>query len=409
MYRYRYLGLVLCLLTCTNPTKGFNRSFFYRTSSFWDEPRFVKPWLSTLDIQLLGGSNHRGRDSKGHRVNLTTIYGSENVAALSLASPGLPLVIPGNPQKISFKAVADVFEADFNWYQNFTSGFFAHFHFPMVILRLFPSGFVDDDALCERPCKHYTPAWEHPLDLLCPFLKQFDLSLQRTNGAAASDSTLFLGWSYTYDDTSYLDFIDTTLKAGVLFPTGKKVDTDEVFSIPYGYNGHWAIPLSLDIACGGYDWLTFGYHADALFFLKRKQCLRMRTPNEACTGILVLGKGLAEVEYGTVWRMGTYIKADHFYNGLSVLLAFSYEQKNKSTVSPCDTTRFNFAQVNADLRFQKWARSIVHFLFEYDFTQCDSFAGTRLGVFYDLEMTGQRVFNINTAGGYLGIDVNWCF
>ena len=409
MYRYRYLGLLLCLFTFANPTKGFNRSFFYRTSSFWDEPRFVKPWLSTLDIQLLGGSNHRGRDSKGHRVNLTTIYGPENVKALSLASPGLPLVLPGNPQKISFKAVADIFEADFNLYQNFTSGFFAHFHFPMVIIRLFPSGFVDDHAFCERPCKHYTPAWEHPLDLLCPFLKHSNLSLKRTNGAAASDSTLFLGWSYTYDDTCYLDFIDTSLKTGVLFPTGKKADTDEVFSIPYGYNGHWAIPLSWDISCGGYDWLTFGFHADTLFFLKKKQCLRMRTPEEACTGIIVLGKGLAEVEYGTVWRMGTYMKADHFYNGLSILLAFTYEQKNKSTVIPCDTARFNTAQVNADLRFQKWARSIVHFLFEYDFTQCDSLVGTRLGVFYDLEMTGQRVFNINTAGGYLGIDLNWCF
>ncbi len=409
MYRYQYLGLLLCLLSFASPLKSFNRSYFYRTSSFWDEPRFVKPWLSTLDIQFLGGSNHRGRDSKGHRVDLTTIYGPENVAALSAASPGMPLNLPGNPQKISFKAVADVFEGDFNFYQNFTAGFFTQFHIPMVILRIFPSGYVDENSLCDRPCKHYTPAWEHPLDLLCPFLRQFDLSARRTDGAAASDSTLFLGWSYTYDDTCYLDFIDTTSKTGVLFPTSKKAHIDDIFSFPYGYSGHWAVPLSFDISCGYYDWLTFGYHADALFFIKKKQCLRMRTPKESCTGIIVLGKGLAEVDYGTVWRMGTYIKADHFYNGLSILLAFTYEQKNRSTVTPCDRALFNAAHVNADLRFQKWARSIVHFLFEYDFTQPDSRAGARLGVFYDLEMTGQRVFNINTAGGYLGIDANWCF
>lgn len=409
MYRSRYLMVIIGLMGLFHPLKGFNRSYFYRTSAFWDEPRFVKPWLSSLDIQLLGGSNHRGRDSEGHRTNLTSIYGPENVVALSKANPENPLVLPGNPKKISFKAVADVFEADFNVYQNFTCGFFTQFHFPMVILRIFPSGIVDDEALCDRPCKHYTPAWEQPLALLSPFLRDFDLSTKRTDGAAASDSTLFLGWSYTYEDTCYLDFVDTTIKTGILFPTGKKAHIDEIFSIPYGYNGNWAIPLSFDLSLGMYDWMTFGYHADVLFFLKKKQCLRMRTVDEACTGIIVLGKGLAEVHHGTVWRMGTYVKADHFYNGMSILLGFTYEQKNDDTIEPCDTSRFNPAHVNADLRFQKWARSIVHFIFEYDFARWDSLVGTRLGIFYDLEMTGQRVFNINTAGGYLGIDVAWCF
>ncbi len=408
MYRYRYLSLALCLLSIA-PTYGFNRSFFYRTSAFWDEPRFVKPWLSTQDIQLLGGSNHRGRNGTGKRSNLTSIYGSENIVALNNASPGMPLELPSNPERICFKAVADVFEADFNWYQNFTCGFFTQFHFPMVIIRICPSGFVEDHVCCERPCKHYTPAWELPVNLLNPFLEQFDLSVRRTDKAAASDSTLFLGWSYTYEDTCYIDFIDTTIKTGVLFPTGRKADVNDIFSIPYGYNGHWGFPLSWDISLGMYDWLTFGYHADAVFFLRRKQCIRMRTPEEASTGLIVLGKGQATVKHGIVWRMGTYIKADHFYNGASILLAFAYEQRNRNVVEPCNTNEFNRAQVNRDNRFQKWARSLVIFQGEYDFAKDDSTVGTRIGFFYNLEMTGLRVFNINTGGGYLGIDVNWSY
>ncbi len=406
MHRYTYV--LIGLLSLTGTMESFNRSFFYRTSSFWDEPRFVKSWLSTLDIQLLGGSNHRGRNCDGRRCNLTSLYGSENIMALSEAS-GKPLILPGDPQRIEFKAVADVFEADFNLYQNFTQGFFGHFHFPMVILRVFPSGFVSTNSPNGSPCKHYTPAWEQPVSLLAPFLHEFDLSLKRTDGAAASDSTLFLGWSYSYDDTCYLDFIDTTIKTGVLFPTGKKAKSGELFSIPYGYNGHWAIPLSFDISVGAYDWLTFGYHADALFFIKKMEYLRMRTEKEAATGLIVLGKGMADVRYGTVWRMGTYVKADHFYNGMSLLLGFSYEQKNADCVEPCDSAHFNLEHVNNDQRFQKWARSIVHFLFEYDLTRCNSKTGARIGVFYDVEMTGLRVFNINTGGGYLGLDVNWCF
>jgi len=317
-------------------------------------------------------------------------------------------MLPGNPTEITFKAVADVFEADFNLYQNFTHGFFTHVHFPMVIVRIFPSGFVPH-AVSTKPCKHYTPAWEQPLGLLAPFLSHYNLSTHRTDGAALSDSTLFVGWTGTYTETCYLDFIDGTIKTGVLFPTGKKADPNALFSIPYGYNGHWAIPLSFDISVGMYDWLTFGYHADTLFFIKKQECLRMRTEHERTTGLIVLQKGLAEVHYGTVWRMGTYLKADHFFNGMSLILGFTYEQKNDDTIRPLDTTLFRPAHVNADLRFTKWARSIVHFLFEYDFARCDSLIGTRIGVFYNLEMTGQRVFSINTGGGYLGLDVAWCF
>ena len=135
----------------------------------------------------------------------------------------------------------------------------------------------------------------------------------------------------------------------------------------------------------------------------------MRTAEESCTGLIVLNKGLADVKQGTVWRMGTYMKADHFYSGLSFILAFNYEQRNKDTVRPCDTTKFNPKQVNQDRRFQKWARSIVHLQAEYDFAREDSCVGTRVGIFYDHEMTGLRVFNISTVGGYLGLDIAWSF
>ena len=406
----RYI-LALCALSITT-AEGFNRSLFFRTSSFWGEPRFVKPWLSTMDIQVLGGSNHRSRNECGDRTNLLTLYGCEDVTALSKASvdefDGKPLELPGNPERITFKAVADVFEADINWYQNFCYGFFAQFHLPVFAIRICPSGFIEPEE-CEKPSSKYCPVWQQPIEELNPFLEQFNIHTCNTDEGGLSDSTLFLGWSYSYEDTCYLDFIDTTIKTGVLFPTGKERDRDQLFSIPFGYDGFYAVPLSWDITFGAFDWMTFGFHTDSLFFFKKTQCLRMRTPDEALTGTIVLGKGLAEVKPGIVWRMGTYFKADHFFGGLSFLLAFAYEQKNKSIVTPCDTEQFNACHVTNDPRFDKWARSLVHLQLEYDFAKEDSCVGTRFGIFYDQEMTGLRVFNINPAGGYLGIDVAWVY
>ncbi len=407
----RYI-LALCILSAI-PAQGFNRSLFFRTSSFWGEPRFVKPWLSTLDIQVLGGSNHLSRNSCGDRTNLFTLYGCEDVKALSKASVNefgnKPLVLPGDPEFITFKAVVDVFEADINWYQNFSHGFFTQFHLPAFAVRICPSGFVDPECCDDEPSHRYQPVWQQPVEELDPFLKQYNITTCIPTEGGLSDSTLFLGWSYSYEDTCYLDFIDTTIKTGVLFPTGKKKDQEVLFSIPFGYNGFYAVPLSWDLSFGAFDWLTLGFHADSLFFFKKNQCLRMRTADEVDTGIIVLGEGLAEVKHGTVWRMGTYFKADHFFGGLSFLVAFAYEQKNKSTVTPCDQEQFDTCQVNNDPRFDKWARSLVHLQAEYDFAKDDLCVGTRFGIFYDHEMTGLRTFNINPAGGYLGIDVAWVY
>ena len=166
------LAILFCISTNLD---GFNRSLFFRTSSFWGEPRLEKPWLSSLDIQLQGGSNHRGSNFKSKKRNILSIYGPENVVALSNASPDKPLILPGDPDKICFQAVADVFEADFTLTQNFCKGFFGQLHVPVILLQLYPSGYLVDGCCKCKPPHRYVPAWQNTLCALQPFLKQFDL------------------------------------------------------------------------------------------------------------------------------------------------------------------------------------------------------------------------------------------
>ena len=94
----------------------------------------------------------------------------------------------------------------------------------------------------------------------------------------------------------------------------------------------------------------------------------MKAEHQADTGLIRLAKGQAIVDHGIVWRVGTYLNADHFYNGLSFLLGFSYEQQNRSHIQPCDKQQFDTAFVNNDELLKKWDRSIVHLRAEYDFT-----------------------------------------
>ena len=168
------------------------------------------------------------------------------------------------------------------------------------------------------------------------------------------------------------------------------------------------VPLSGDVSFGMFDWFTLGLHADSVFLLDRTECTRIKAEHQAQTGLIRLGKTEAKVHSGTVWRVGTYLKADHFFNGLSLMLAFSYEQKNRDWIKPCDT-KVDYDFINNDERLKEWNRSIIHLLAEYDFTTECSMIGPRIGVFYDRELTGKRVWEIHMIGGYFGLDINWCF
>ncbi len=408
MGKYSYTAWLLILAASILKIQAFNRSLFFRSSSFWDEPRFEKSWLSTLDIQIQGGSHHVGHDGCNIKTNILSIYGPEKVKALRNAAQKKALHLHNNPQSINFKAVADVFQTDINAYQNFTHGLFTQFHLPFIVLRLFPSGYSIPSVQNNRS-KEYNPSWQLSQASLTSFLHDFDISLNRIKKTALSDATLFAGWTRTFQNTEYLDFVDLTLKTGLLFPTGKKSEVNQLFDVPFGYNGHWAIPLSGDISFGAFDWLTIGAHADSLFFFDKKRCLRMKTTKEAPSGLIALGKGQAEVHPGIVWRIGAYLKADHFCHGLSLLLAFSHEQKNQDCISPCDQDTFSKKHVNAAERFKKWHRSIFHIAGEYDFSCEDIPWGPRIGIHYDHQITGKRVFDISMLGGALGIDMNWCF
>jgi hypothetical protein len=386
-YRKRmYLGLVT--ISLFSFLEGFNRSLFYRVSSFWEEPRFEKKFLSTLDVSLLGGATRCGRDGCGKKTNIFSIYGPAHLACTS-----------GSHTKV--KGTFDVFEVDFNFYQNLCSGLFWHFHLPVVLAHI-------SSCLYEKKHSHTKDIslWRRMIQTVEPFLDHCNVGIRSLKKTGFSDSSLLLGWTTSTDTFSYLDFVDITLQAGFLIPTGKKKRSDRIFDIPYGYNGHWGFSFIGDIAWGVCDWFTMGLHGDVIAFGKRNECnfIQKLADNKPST----VYKEHVRVSAGPVWRLGWYAKADHFCGPASLVLAFAYEQKNK------DRLQFNTQMLSGGVRriigpHKEWSRWIVHLLAEYDFTRENSFLGPRVRIFYNREITGKRVFSTHTVGGFIGLDVIWRF
>ncbi len=402
---------------------------FYRANFFWGEPRLECPWLTTVDVTIGTGKTKTGNNNKGKKVDILNIYGLQNMHKLAENVPGLNPADPIDTILIDLNAVPErknfgqfklqgkfsIIESTIDVYQNIEKGFFFELHIPARKFDIKPQITTQDDLKridqtpkgTIQPNKK-TPEWQAFLTNFFSILKRHNITVRRITRSGLGDISLLAGWACSYQNTIYLDFIDLETKTGVLFPTGKKRNPDKVFDIPNGYDGHWGIPLKFNVSIGIWEWFTCGLHIGSLFLAGRTKNLRIHTSNKQ-NGFIKLAKAKATVDPGIYFDFDMFAKADHFCKGLSILLAYSFNSKEKDVIKPKNKALFDKKIVNNDPLFASWHQHVFHIMVEYDFAKKLSDIGTRIGFFYNHVIDGKRIFRTNMKVSYIGIDAAWCF
>lgn len=329
---FAFVGLFTFL-----PQVAIDNPHFWRGTNFladFYEPRLAWPWLTTGSITLGFGTTETGRNEYGHSVPI-----------IGLFDPGLI----DNPSYDHIRF--HIIEANLSVSQNFERGFFAQAHIPIRKLSF-----------------THLPALGNLLGE----------NSQRDFG----DLSILGGWTINYEDTQELDYIDATVRAGLLFPTGAKRKPIYLVSISNGYNGHYAFPLSLDVAIGFFDWITVGAHGGVMPFIKRWAEYERIYPSP-----------------GTIWEANGYFKADHMLLGFSFLFDYSYAHQSKHHTAP----------LHADPQYNSWTMHTLQFLVSYDFATYAQPHLPEIGFFYNLVVGGKRIFNTDMTGLSYGITFDTCF
>lgn len=401
---------------------------YYRASPFFGEPRLEKSLLSTLELTAFAGSTSQGKNPKTSTVPLFDIYGVYNMRVLGSGVPNknptnladLALINLNNTPangcyaQLSFPGSFRVIEGTINFTQNFTHGIFGQVYIPIRNFNISPCPFIDlTPAVSDGPTNSSTPEWQQFLAQFNAILARYDLSIAHVKTTGLGAVSIELGWTHNYHQTEILDFIDTTIKSGILLGTGTERNENQVFDISTGYDKHLGIPLTLDMSLGLYEWFTCGVHAGILGFIDRKKEIRMKT-DISQSGMIKLAKGFANVSLGPIWDFGAYAKADHMRDILSIIIGYTFARKECDTLCPlnCDniaTPVFDCQIVNTDQMYYGWQMNTFNFLAELDFTQENHRIGPRLGFIANVNAGGKRVFKNNTYGGYLGFDIAWCY
>lgn len=411
----------MLLLVITQTTVAWDNLHFYRASFFWGEPRFQRDKLTTFNARIGAGSSNKARNGCGDKVCLLDLFGNqvmnklgENVPYKNLSNPqDLTLqLLEQEPTtngfgQFSFGGKFKTVELDLQLYQNIVNGFFLELYMPIRKLEIADICGRDITSDCTCP-DGQNPIWQTFLNQYHAILDQYCLCQKGVNHTGIGDTTALVGWALNYEETQHLDFIDFTLEAGILFPTGRKADPNIIFDLPQGYNGHYGFPLNISIALGMYEWLTLGGHTMILPFKSRTDEARIKTSTTQ-NGFIKLAHDCAKLKHGTLWQMGGYFKADHAIRNMSFLLGYSYSSEQKSSINPIDTNIFNPGIVNTDSMLQGWNMHTIHLLAEADFLKASDVWGTRFGIFGNFIIGGKRIFNTNIGGAMMGIDIIWSY
>jgi len=368
--------------------------YFFKAIPFGGEPRLPREYMSTLYIELSGGSTDSSRNGQKEKVDLLSLYGPENLTALASTAPSCSLPTGYG----SFYGDLDFFNLNITVAHTLHGGFFAQYVLPVMLYNLRPTGFISE---------HGKLSVSNTSSTLGCLLNSCDLRVNHIRKKGAADSPLTLGYTHSYTNTEYIDFIDYTLQAGVLFPSGKRKSLHTLFDVAFGYNGHWGFPLIADISWGAFDWLTVGIHAEGTLFLSKDYRVRVKT-NTAQEGWIRPDTILAYVHQGSFAQAATYIKADHWLCNNSITIGYSYAHKARNYYRPHDRT-ISTSMINDDQQLFSWSQHLFHLLIEQDFTQDNQHIGPRVGLVYTQQLTGRRIFRLSTVGAYLGLDIAWFF
>lgn len=433
MNRYlRWPALIMAMLWMAHSAVAYDNAHFYRATNFFFEPRLDRKYLSSLDLAILSGSTDKARNRNQETVPLLDIYGLSNMHELGVGVPGKDLSNPLDliltqlaliPSRCSNKSCCNcvtgsefatysisgefsTVEGIFSFIQNFKHGFFFQAYVPIRKLEIDNICFCDNspsDGICPGI---NTLMWEIFKAHFDEILARYNLSKESYSSTNVGDTSLFLGWTHSYQDTEVLDFVDVSLRLGVLIPSGVTTNPDLIFSLPSGYDGHVGAVVVADFAFGAFEWLTIGAHFDAIVFGDKTQNIRLKTaPFQS--GMIKLAKGEAKIDEGSILQAGAYVKADHFLRGLSLLAGYIFASKGSSEVTPCDPEKFPPSIANSDESLFGWKMHTLNFIVEFDFAQQHSQFGPRIGAFYNWNMGGKRIFETSTAGGYFGLDMAW--
>jgi hypothetical protein len=129
-----------------------------------------------------------------------------------------------------------------------------------------------------------------------------DLNIRSWSKRGLGDARMYFGWGNSYArGEGAVSKIDVHASIGLSIPTGYQKDYDVAFSIPFGLDGSWGVPLNIGYNIVFGDNLKLSANTEVMWLSAKTKEYRLKT-DLSQTDYLILTKGKATKKPGTTWN-----------------------------------------------------------------------------------------------------------
>jgi hypothetical protein len=310
----------LCIALVYQTCHPYDTPQFFKARHFYGEPRFEKPKLLSLDSALMHGKANKFFDSSGKTDCLTTTRLLSNLL---------------DPVSKPLRAEFNFFEWATDCQYNLSRGFFLQAYLPVRSISI---------------------SYKLP-----------ELYKEKKKETGLAQIVTLLGISNNYQETDFLDFIDTEAKAGVIWPTSPHTIL--------GYGGHIGYTCAAALSLGFFDWLTAGTSCQCILF----------SPH-------------AGISRSPLFSVGSYVKADHIAAGFSFLCGYAYDRQYGA-----------YKDISSANGSFPWSMQTVQTQIEWDGNERGNFSGFRWALKYEALVAGKNTVRTSLYGGALGLDISFSY
>jgi hypothetical protein len=342
---------------CHNPITAFLTVSQYKPDSFFQTPYFAQDNFTNIAVNISGGFASQAYNQQGQKVPYLQQFGTETFLK-QFTDQSLP---HDNTEKFGQGFLDGQFhvrEMIVSCYKNMNKGYFLE------------SAIVIQDVSINHIDIAYTPdtmLTESRLE----YLEQLQQKLpENINQSGMFTTAVYAGYTKSFVNFTHLDFIDLTIKTGFMSPQAMTKNYDSFLQMPYYGNLNFGYPIIATGSLGLLDWITVGMNGSIVPWQTTTKTIPLKNTISENT-LLGMQPGLATIARGPLFVASLYFQADHFHQGTSAMIGYSYTKSYPYTITPFDIMNFPHQTNSSSQLTDDWSFGSLYMQFDVDFaTHC---------------------------------------
>lgn len=368
----------------------------YKPDSFFQTPYFVQDDFTNISTIFSGGFASQAYNQNGQKVPYLQQFGQETFLK-QFTDQSLPYTNLENFGQGLLEGKFHVRELILSCYKNMNHGFFIE------------GAIVLQDLFVNEITAQYVPTATALTTDQIEYLHDLQQKLPTALGLSGMfTAAVYSGYSHTFSDFVNIDFIDVTVKTGFMAPQAMTNNVNSFLQLPFYGNLNFGYPIIATGSIGVLDWVTVGCNASIVPWQTTTKTVPLKI---LASDNVLLGTqpGLTTIKRGPLMIASLYFQADHFHQGASAMIGYSYTKNSAYSIIPLNLTTFNVQNATLSALADSWSFGALYLQFDIDFANHNKPNSPVMSVFCNIPLTGHLCPKTTIFGAGCNLQISYKF